>query len=326
MYSIEARILLLILILMPCCGPHRTEKEKAVSNVTDNSEIKGTISISGAYALFPVTRKWADDFMKLYPEVRIEVYKTGTGQGIEDLISNKCHIALISRALTELEINSGVWVVPVAKDGVAPIVSQKNPYLGKILRQGLSTDEFIRAFTGESSVTWGELLDTAGVEPVVPLSREDESGAASIWADFLYKSSADLKGKKVTGDEEMIKSIADYPFSIGFCNFSYAFNIETGERLKDIQIVPFDLNFDNKILSKELPFNNLEKAHRGLWLGLYPKALCRELTLGTLGKPTDPLIVTFINYALTKGQDDIKTTGLCELNDVYLKYALDRLK
>jgi phosphate transport system substrate-binding protein len=264
--------------------------------------------------------------MKIHQGVKIQIFKTGTGQGIQDILSEKCQVAMISRPLTDDEIKSGVRIIPVAKDGVAPIVSQKNPYITRILKRGMSTDEFIRIFTGEKTITWGELLDTISKVNVVTFTRADESGAADIWADFLYKRSSDLRGNKVSGDEEMINSIRNNPYAIGFCNFSYAFDVKTGERKKDIQIVPFDLDFDNVIESKEVPFNNLEKAHRGLWLGLYPKSLCRELTIGTVGKPTDKAIIEFIKYTLTTGQDDVKIVGLCELNNVYIQYSLDQLK
>ena len=100
----------------------------------------------------------------------------------------------------------------------------------------------------------------------------------------------------------MIKSIQGNPLAIGYCNFSYAFDPGTGERIKDIQVIPIDLDFDKIIDRKEVPFSNINKAHRGLWLGYYPKNLTRELTFGSIGKPTDPAILEFLNYALTTGQ------------------------
>jgi len=38
----------------------------------------------------------------------------------------------------------------------------------------------------------------------------------------------------------------------------------------------------------------IKPAYRGIWLGIYPEVLCRELTLASLGKPTDPAIVEFL--------------------------------
>jgi phosphate transport system substrate-binding protein len=315
----------LVIILIGCRNTTNVNNSSLLSD-KNKSPLSGSFSVGGAYALYPLVRQWADNFMKINPGVKIQVTQNGTGQGINDLLAKKIQVAMISRPLNDEEINAGIFVIPVAKDGVAPIVNQKNPYLSRILNQGLSTDEFLKAFTSNKPVTWGELLDTNSREKAVVFIRADESGAADVWSDFIYRKSADLKGIKVTGDEEMIKSVRENPLALGFCNFSYAFDPVTGERVKDIQIIPCDLDFDNKIDRKEVPFINLEKAHRGLWLGYYPKNLCRELTLGSVGKPSDPAILGFFKYILSEGQNIVNNSGLCQLNNVYLKYASDNLK
>jgi len=235
-------------------------------------------------------------------------------------------MAMISRPLTDEEKEAGIWIIPVAKDGVAAIVNQTNPYLGKILNQGLSPDEFQKIFTSEKPVLWGELLDTAGNDRAIVYSRADESGAAEMLAGFIFKKQYDLKGIKVTGDDEMIRSIQKNPLAIGFCNFSFAFDIPTGERRENIQVVPFDLDFDNKIDRKEMPFKNLEVAHRSIWLGFYPESLCRDLSIGCLGKPSDPLVTEFLKFILSDGQVSVKESGLCELNNVYIRSALESLQ
>lgn len=326
MSIIKSVILLICLVIITGCKPRKSEKEPENIQVPAKSSLSGNITISGAYALYPLAKKWADDFMIKNPGVKIEVLKTGTGQGITDLLERKVQLVMVSRQLTDEEKESGIWVIPVAKDGVAPIVNQKNPYLTRIMSQGLSSDELQRLFTGEEPVKWAELLDTTGKEKAVVFSRADESGAADMIAGFFYRKSSDLKGIKVTGDDEMIKSIQQNPYAIGFCNFSFAFTMPTGERKENIQIVPFDLDFDNKINRKELPFENLEVAHRSIWLGIYPESLCRELTIGSLGKPSDPVIIEFLKYILAEGQESVKTLGICELNDVYIRIAKESLE
>jgi phosphate transport system substrate-binding protein len=319
-------VLLITLTLLSSCKQKNIQSNGDKLTAQKSANISGSFNISGAYALYPLVKKWSDDFMKLYPAVKIVVSEGGTGQGFDDLRSKKSQLAMISRPLSDSELEEGIWTVPVAKDGVAPIVNKKNPYLKKLLAQGLSPDKFLKVFTSERPYTWGELLDTTLKEKVPVFIRKDESGAADVFAGFLNKDASDLKGTGVIGDIEMIKSIQNNPLSIGFCNFSYAFDVTTGDQVKDIQIIPADLDYDKKIDRKEIPFNNLDKAHRGLWLGIYPKSLCRELTIASIGKPADQAIVEFLKYVLTEGQSDIKTTGLCELNEVYVSYSLEKLK
>ena len=319
-------ILFLCLAVIPGCNSRQSLKNTRELKDSAKKSLSGEFSISGAYALYPLVQKWSDEFMKIHPDVRIEITKTGTGQGISEMLDKKIQLAMVSRPLTDAEREAGIWSVPVAKDGVAAIVNQKNPYLERILSRGLSPDEFQRIFAADRPVTWGDLLDTAGNDRVAVYSRADESGAAEMIAGFIFREQADLKGTKVTGDEEMILSIQKNPLAIGFCNFSFAFDIPTGNRKENIQVVPFDLDYDNKIDRKEMPFKNLEVAHRSIWLGFYPESLCRELSIGCLGKPTDPVILEFLNYVLTEGQESVKEAGLCQLNNVYIRSAQESLQ
>ncbi len=326
MVRLKIIIPFLILALVSGCNSPKTNKGLTQPKEAIKSELIGSFSVSGAYALYPLILKLADEFMVIHPGVKIDVTKIGTGEGITSLLEGKSQLAMISRPLTDEEAKAGIWVISVAKDGVAPIVNQKNPHIEKLLNQGISPDEFIHVFSSGKQITWGEILDTNSKDKVTVYTRADESGAADIWAAFIYKKASDLKGIGISGDDEMIKSIQEDPLAIGFCNFSYAFDVTTGERKKDIQIIPVDLDFDNKIDRVEVPFRNLEEAHRSLWLGFFPDQLCRELTLGSLGKPTDPAIVEFLYYVLGEGQSGIKKIGFCPLNNIYIKYSLDYLK
>jgi phosphate transport system substrate-binding protein len=264
--------------------------------------------------------------MKLHPEVKIEISANGTGQGLKDLLEKKTTLAMISRPLTDEELDTGILAISVARDGVAPIVNQGNPYLKSILHHGISPDKLIRLFTVDKPMTWGELLDTTSSEKVTAFIRADESGAAAVWANFLFKEEKDLIGQKVSGDPEMINSIKANRFAIGFCNFSFAFEEKTGERIEGIQVIPIDLDFDRKIDKKEIPFININRVHRGIWLGYYPKNLSRELTFGTIGKPEDPAVVEFLRYVLSEGQTTVRNSNFCELNNVYLRSARERLQ
>lgn len=319
-------IAILSLTLLIACKHGKPGQNKSLLPADSKRNIEGSFPISGAYALYPVVKKWSDDFMKIHPALHIVIRQGGTGQGVDDLLSRKNQLAMISRAITDEEQTEGIWVLPVAKEGVAPIVNQRNPFINRILERGITPEKLIKLFTGDKQVTWGELLDSTVKEKVVVYTRADESGAASVWAGFLWKESTDLKGIKVTDDEEMIKSIQGNPLAIGYCNFFYAFDPGTGERVNDIQVIPVDLDFDRKIDRREVPFSNIKKAQRGLWLGYYPKNLTRELTFGSIGKPSDPDILEFLNYALTEGQVTVASMGFCELNDVYIKNALNSLK
>src|SRR5664280_2617156 len=111
-------VLFLCISLVSGCRQQKSQQSQIKQASDSKSEITGNISISGAYALYPLVKKWSIDFMKIHPSVQIVIKKEGTGQGIENLQAKKIQLAMISRPLTDEEESEGIWVIPVAKEGV----------------------------------------------------------------------------------------------------------------------------------------------------------------------------------------------------------------
>ncbi|MEI9934918.1 MAG: substrate-binding domain-containing protein [Ferruginibacter sp.] len=107
------------------------------SSNTPNNDLQGNISISGAFALYPITVKWAQEFKKLHPGVNIDVSAGGAGKGITDVLSSVTDIGLVSRDLTPEEVKKGATYFSVTKDAVVPVVSASNPFLKDILAKGI---------------------------------------------------------------------------------------------------------------------------------------------------------------------------------------------
>ena len=67
-------------------------------------DLEGTISISGAFALYPITVKWASEFKKLHPKVTFNISAGGAGKGITDALSGLVDIGLASRDIDPSEV------------------------------------------------------------------------------------------------------------------------------------------------------------------------------------------------------------------------------
>ena len=59
----------------------------AVAADQKKAGISGTVRVSGAWALYPMMVKWAEEFRKVYPGVRIDVSAGGAGKGITDALA-----------------------------------------------------------------------------------------------------------------------------------------------------------------------------------------------------------------------------------------------
>src|SRR6187402_1458435 len=102
----------------PNKNPHRVAAQ----------DLTGNISISGAFALYPITVKWAEEFKKKNPKVKIDIQAGGAGKGITDVLSKVTDIGLVSRELNAAEYKKGAFAIAVTKDAVIPTISATSPY------------------------------------------------------------------------------------------------------------------------------------------------------------------------------------------------------
>lgn len=300
----------LILVLCLSCQ-NRTEQEAGEAAFA--RDLGGTIRISGAYAIYPLLAVWADEFQKMHPEVTIDLMKNGTGKGLQETISKRADLAMVSRDLTPEEDEKGYWKAAVAKEAVVPIFASANPYHDLIMKNGLNHRQLQYLFTSGSPGTWGELFGQGSKEPVNVFIREDLSGAAEIWSRFLMIPYDSLKGTGVVGDDEMLERVSQNPLGLGFCNMNYAYNVKENVLKPEISIMPIDLNYNGKIDFIESIPDSLAEVNRFIMMGRYPSALCRHLYLVAVSKPTDPNLVAFLNYIMTDGQKLVNNAGFCKV-------------
>src|SRR5690606_14955817 len=117
----------LIQIVTFSCAP------KVDQGYDKDKRFVGTISISGAFALYPIAVLWSEDFKKLHPHVRFNISAGGAGKGISDVLSNMVDIGLVSRDLHPIEIEKGALPVIVANDAVIGTLNSKHPNISSLL-------------------------------------------------------------------------------------------------------------------------------------------------------------------------------------------------
>ena len=103
-------------------------------------ELKGIITMSGAWALYPMAVKWAEEFQKIHPHIRIDIAAGGAGKGMADVLARLVDIGNVSRDIYPAEIEKGAWWVSVTKDAVVPTCNAKNPFIEKLLTKGYIID------------------------------------------------------------------------------------------------------------------------------------------------------------------------------------------
>lgn len=326
MAMIRTSLLLSVIIIITGCNPRPKDRSTGDDLVSAGTrQLSGKISLSGAYALSPLAQALAEGYRLKNPGVEFEVKTTGTGAGLEAITSGEVNLAMVSRPLTDDERHAGFFPVPIAKDAVVLIVNRENPFLPALMEKGLDPKALSLLYTGDQDITWGELLGVNSADKVSLFTRGDVSGAAALWAAFIFSTQNELKGVKVDGDVEMVSRVQADKYAVGYCNLTFAYDNVTRQRKENIQVVPIDLDFDRKISSADQPYETLEKIHRAIYLGLYPHSLCRKLCLVAQGRPEDTLLKDFLRWTLTEGQAYVSPTGYCEFNNAEKKVSLELL-
>ena len=145
---------------------------------------KTTLQIEGSTTVGPIGDAFTEVFMKTYPDYKITVTKTGSGNGAAALIDGRCDIAMMSRFIKPEEFKTAVAkdVQPVAHviamDGVCVIVNPSNSVTQLTLAQ--TKDIYLGKVKNWKEVGGPDM-------PIVVISRDTASGTYETFEEFVMK-------------------------------------------------------------------------------------------------------------------------------------------
>lgn len=290
-----------------------------------NSNLKGRITISGAFALYPMAVKWAEEFRKIHPGVKIDISAGGAGKGMTDVISKVVDIGMVSRDIYPEETKKGAFAFSVTKDAVIPVISAKNPKLQEILSKGLKKDIAMQLWITGSIKTVQQAFGIKTTIPVRVYTRSDACGAAESWAKYFGKKQEDLLGVGVFGDPGLAQAVGKDPLGVGFNNICYVYDLKTKLPFPGIKVLPLDLNNNGKVDADENFYGTMDRIVEAISSGKYPSPPARELYFVTSEKPTSKVLVEFLRWILTDGQKYVISSGFIKLPDEKLKGELKKL-
>lgn len=288
--------------------------------------LKGKISLSGAWALYPMAIKWAEEFRKAHPQVQIDIQAGGAGKGLADALSGMVDIGMVSRDIYPAETAKGAFPLAVTKDGVVATASARHPFLAALRAKGLTRAAFVDIWIAGKPLTWGQALGTSDKAPVRVFTRSDSCGASETWAAFLGGRQEDLGGVGVYGDPGLADAVRRDPLAIGYNNINFAYDAKTLKPVEGLVIVPIDLDGNRRIDEAESIYATRGDITRAIAAGKYPSPPARDLYFVTKGRPAKPAVAAFIEWVLTKGQAFVPQTGYIPLAQAKLAAELGRLQ
>lgn len=306
----KTKLMFLLIVassLLSACG--------AVPKVSDSPQSETVnITISGAFAIYPLMVRWAEVYQEINTGVRIDVSAGGAGKGMADVLSGMVDIGMVSREVKAEEQEQGAYWIAIAKDAVFPAANSANPALEALQKKGLTRQQFERIFLPVESLTWGQIVgDDSITQPINIFTRSDACGAAEVWAGYLGARQEDLQGIGVFGDPGILEAVIQDPYGIGYNNLNYLFDASTGLPVSGAIVIPIDVNENGQIDPQE-NLTDKSSAIQAVASGQYPSPPARLLNLVTKGKPAGA-VQAFLQWVLTDGQRYLDEVGYIPMTE-----------
>ena len=170
-----------------------------------------SVSLDGSTSMERVAGALIEGYREEADSVKINYSGTGSGAGIEAVLSGLCDIGLSSRALKDSEIRKGAVAHLIALDGIAVIVHPSNPV------ENLSTAELAAVFSGRIT-NWSVLGGTDS--PIAVYGREAGSGTRTAFEDATGTAGLCRYRNEYNSTGDIVGNIASNPNGIGYVSLS----------------------------------------------------------------------------------------------------------
>jgi phosphate transport system substrate-binding protein len=233
-------------------------------------------------------QRWAETYMNLHPDRRIQVTGGGSGTGIAALINGGTDICEASRPMKDKEKQmvrsrhgKEVTEIPVALDGVAVYVPESSPVQSLSLAQ-------LKSIYGGSITNW---RDVGGPDQrIVAYSRENNSGTYVFFKEHVLNNEDFAREiQTLPGTAAVVNAVSKDPASIGYGGIAYSHGTRS-----------IAIRRDNALEGVKPSLETVES-------GEYP--LSRNLFFYTVGPPTGGT-KEFIDWVLSpEGQKICEAVG-----------------
>ncbi|MBN2564990.1 MAG: PstS family phosphate ABC transporter substrate-binding protein [Candidatus Eisenbacteria bacterium] len=301
-------------------------QESRKAPTTQAAPLKGTITLSGAWALYPMVVRWAEEFQKLHPGVRMDIGAGGAGKGMADALAGVVDLGMVSRVVYPAEIERGAWWLSVTKDAVVPVINAGNPAIEVLQVRGATKETLRRLWFDQTGTTWGSVVGGDMDAAVRVYTRSDACGAAQTWAQYLGGTQEELWGVGVYGDPGLADAVKRDVLGVGFNNINYVYDATTKLPMKGLTILKIDLDGNGTIDEDEDFYATRDAMATAIASGLYPSPPARDLHFVAKGCPSNPVVLEFLRWVLTDGQAFVEEAGYIRLTEEKLAEGQAKLE
>jgi phosphate transport system substrate-binding protein len=267
--------------------------------------VSGSIKSVGSDSMNNEMTLWAEGFLRMYPNVQIEIEGKGSSTAPVALIAGTAQFGPMSRAMRakerdEFEKKYGYKPTELRTsiDMLAVYVNKDNPIKGLSLQQlDAIFSKGRRGGHAKDIRTWGD-LGLTGEWAHAPISLYGRNSASGTYGFFkenaLFGGDYKDEVKEQPGSSSVVQGVARDKFGIGYSGIGY--------RTADVRGVD---------LSATPKGRRVEASPENAYTGEYPLARFLYVYLNYRpGSTLDPLRREFVRYIFSRqGQQDVVKDG-----------------
>ncbi len=190
------------------------------------------IIVAGSTSVQPFAEILAEEYMKLHPDISVDIQGGGSSAGVKATQSGTADIGMSSRNLKGDETT--LWSSEIARDGLAIIVHPQNTV------EELTSDQVLNIYTTALN-NWNQL---GGVDSKIHVfTREEGSGTRDAFVSLALHD-ADITPKALVQDSNgaVRQLVGDDPGAIGFISLGLV-----DEQVKSVRLDGVDATHENII-------------------------------------------------------------------------------
>ena len=296
--------------------------DPALSAYQKTSGVSGAINSVGSDTMNNLMTLWSEAFIKMYPNVKVQVEGKGSSTAPAALIAGTSQFGPMSRAMKASEIDQfeakygyKPTQLRTSYDALAVYVNKDNPIEKLTLAQvDAAFSKSRRRAYKQNVTTWGQLGLTGdwANRPISLYGRNSASGTYGFFKEHTL-GNGDYKDavKEQPGSASVVQGVTEDRFGMGYSGIGYKTSGVKAVALANKDGDPFSSGSYDDVKSGKYPLN------RFLYIYINKAP----------GKPLDPLVKEFCKLMFSKeGQEVVVKDGYLPLPAEIAKQELAKLE
>lgn len=316
------RILALVasVALTGAASAQQVKVDPAMAAYQKSSGVSGNVNSVGSDTMNNMMALWGEMFLKMYPNVKIQVEGKGSSTAPPALISGTAQFGPMSRAMKSTEVDQfeakfgyKPTQVRTSYDALAVYVHKDNPIEKLTLAQVDAIFSKTRKRGGKPVTTWGQLGLTGdwANRPISLYGRNSASGTYGFFKEHSLKN-GDFKDtvKEQPGSASVVQGVTEDRYGIGYSGIGYRTSGVKAVALAEAEGGYFSSGSYEDVVGGKYPLNR--------FLYVY-------VNKGP-GKALDPIVREFLKLVLSKeGQEVVLKDGYLPLSAKVVAEELAKL-